>query len=120
MSSPHGTRCERRRLLRAGVQSGARREASLASVPGFAAAGPMREPTMEDKHAGFDAAGEYPLLRAIFSRRSRRISKGLKSVPAGSLSYTSEQEPQPLTELEEAVLLAVTGTTGVTMPDRPF
>ena len=27
---------------------------------------------------------------------------------------------QPLTELEEAVLIAVTGCTGLTMPDRPF
>ncbi len=28
--------------------------------------------------------------------------------------------PQPLSELEEAVLIAVTGCTGLTMPDRPF
>src|SRR3712207_8281018 len=27
---------------------------------------------------------------------------------------------EPLTDLEEAVLVAVTGCTGLTMPDRPF
>src|SRR4051812_2621679 len=61
----------------------------------------------------------YPLLSAIFNRRSRRISKGIRSVRAGSLSYQSNEEPQPLTPLEEAVLIAVTGVTGVTMPDMP-
>ena len=65
-------------------------------------------------------AAEYPLLQAIFQRRSRRIAKGIRSVPAGSLTYRSNQSPQPLTSLEEAVLIAVTGTTGITMPDRPF
>ncbi len=69
---------------------------------------------------GFDSLQQYPVLDAIFRRRSRRISKGMGSVPAGSLSYTSAAEPQPLTPLEEAILIAATGTTGVTMPDRPF
>ena len=27
---------------------------------------------------------------------------------------------RPLTELEEAILIAITGCTGLTMPDRPF
>lgn len=69
---------------------------------------------------GFQTALAYPLLSAIFNRRSRRISKGIKSVPAKSLTYTSTEQPQPLTPLEEAVLIAVTGATGLTMPDRPF
>jgi hypothetical protein len=69
---------------------------------------------------GFEAALQYPLFRALFERRSRRIPKGIKSVDAGSLTYTSDQEPQPLTPLEEAMLIAATGTTGITMPDRPF
>ena len=30
------------------------------------------------------------------------------------------KQPQPLTELEEALLIAATGATGITMPDRPF
>jgi len=69
---------------------------------------------------GFECALEYPLLRAMFNRRTRRVSKGVQSVPAGSLSYTSDEKPQPLTELEEALLIAATGATGITMPDRPF
>jgi hypothetical protein len=61
----------------------------------------------------------YPLLSAIFQRRSRRISKGIRAVNAGSLSYHSTEEPQPLSPLEEAMLIAVTGVTGITMPDMP-
>ncbi|HEY8411764.1 MAG TPA: hypothetical protein VIK76_10190 [Pyrinomonadaceae bacterium] len=62
----------------------------------------------------------YPLFSAFFNRRSRRVSKGIKSMQAGSLSYTSEQKPQPLDPLEEALLIAATGITGVTIPDMPF
>src|SRR5438874_13691583 len=69
---------------------------------------------------GLREALEYPLLQAVFQRRSRRISKGIQSIPAGSLSYTSNEVPQPLTPLEEALLIAFTGVTGVTMPDQPF
>jgi hypothetical protein len=74
---------------------------------------------MNDQHQGFQEALRYPLFNAIFKRRSRRISKGIASVPAGSLSYTSTQKPQPLMPLEEALLIAATGVTGVTMPDMP-
>jgi hypothetical protein len=63
---------------------------------------------------------QYPLFGAIFNRRSRRISKGIQSVRAGSNTYRSEQDPQPLSPLEEAVLIAATGATGYTLPDRPF
>lgn len=63
---------------------------------------------------------QYPLFEALFRRRSRRISKGISTVFAGSLTYTSTQKPQPLTPLEEAVLILATGVTGLTMPDQPF
>ena len=36
------------------------------------------------------------------------------------MSWTSTQPRAPLSELEEAVLIAITGCTGLTMPDRPF
>jgi len=36
------------------------------------------------------------------------------------MSYNSDGVRSPLTELEEAVLIATTGCTGLTMPDRPF
>ena len=36
------------------------------------------------------------------------------------MSWTSTEPRTPLTELEEAMLIALTGCTGLTMPDRPF
>jgi hypothetical protein len=78
------------------------------------------EIAMSDIPAGFDAMSKYPLFEALFKRRSRRISIGLQSVPAGSNSYQSNAKPQPLSELEEAILIAAVGMTGLTLPDRPF
>lgn len=70
--------------------------------------------------SGFEKAIEYPLFSAFLNRRTRRISKGIKNLPAKSLSYTSTEKPQPLTPLEEALLIAATGVTGLTMHDVPF
>jgi hypothetical protein len=70
-------------------------------------------------HPGLDALVGRPLLETIFRRRTHRISRG-SSVSAGSMSYGSAEQRTPLTELEEAVLIALTGCTGLTMPDRPF
>jgi hypothetical protein len=60
-----------------------------------------------------------PLMEALWQRRTHRVSAGT-SVPAGSMSYVSTEAREPLTELEEAILIGVTGCTGLTMPDRPF
>jgi len=75
---------------------------------------------MPGLHVGFDEMSRYPLFEAMFKRRSRRISLGVQSVPAGSNSYTSTAVPQPLSALEEAVLISAVGMTGLTLPDRPF
>jgi hypothetical protein len=69
--------------------------------------------------AGLDALAECPLLSSIWRRRTHRVSRG-SSLTAGSMSWTSAQERMPLTDLEEAVLISLTGCTGLTMPDRPF
>lgn len=61
----------------------------------------------------------YPLMSALFDRRTRRISRGT-SIMAGDLSYESPNDPAPLAALEEAVLIASTGLTGVTMHDGPL
>ncbi len=74
---------------------------------------------MGESNRGFQEALRYPFFSALFQRRSRRISKGIRSVPAGKLSYVSNQAPQPLSPLEEALLVAPTGITGMTMPDDP-
>jgi hypothetical protein len=61
----------------------------------------------------------YPLLEALFTRRSRRISRGA-SFQAGVLTFTSTQDAQPLSPLEEAVLIAATSRTGTIFVDSPF
>jgi hypothetical protein len=76
---------------------------------------------MSDSHPGLSEALHYPLFSAFFQRRSRRISKGVPAVPAGGgLDYVSKQAPQPLSPVEEALLIAATGLTGMTMPDLPL
>jgi hypothetical protein len=72
------------------------------------------------KSAGLDKLLGRPLLEAIWARRTHRVSRGVPLLAAGSMSYRSKETPAPLGELEEAVLIATTGRTGLTMPDRPF
>lgn len=55
---------------------------------------------------------DYPLIDAINGRRSRRFGLGME-IPSGPLAYESDSEPQPLSELEQAVLVAAgTGVSG--------
>ena len=79
----------------------------------------MTDPMTKLGHAGLDALTERPLLTSIWRRRTHRVSRG-SSIEAGSMSWTSSEPRAPLTELEEAVLISLTGCTGLTMPDRPF
>lgn len=74
----------------------------------------------ERNHEGLHEALRYPLFSALFQRRSRRVSKGLGTLHAGGLTFTGVQKAQPLDALEEALLIAATGTTGITIPDMPF
>ncbi len=65
---------------------------------------------------------EFPLVEALFGRRSRRFFRGAE-IPDGSLAYKSGHEPLPLDNLEKLlILLAVGGVTGwhhsVTRHDR--
>ncbi|WP_320773510.1 hypothetical protein [Streptomyces sp. CRN 30] len=70
-------------------------------------------------HPGLDDLMRRPLLETVWRRRTHRVARGAK-VLAGSMTYTSQHAAQPLSELEEAVLVALTGSSGLTMPDRPF
>jgi len=72
------------------------------------------------KATGLKDLLERPLVETIWHRRTHRVGVGVPLLEAGSMTYTSTQKPQPLSELEEAVLIALTGSTGLTMPDRPF
>ncbi|HVG23151.1 MAG TPA: hypothetical protein VND45_03265 [Thermoanaerobaculia bacterium] len=62
---------------------------------------------------------KYPFMSCLAERRTRRVPKGV-SLDAGPLSWTSKNEPEPLTKLEEAVLVASLGVTGVTTHDGPL
>ena len=72
------------------------------------------------QHAGLDDLLRRPLMDVLWRRRTHRVSRGVSLLKAGSMTYQSTQKPLPLSALEEAVLIAATGHTGLTMPDRPF
>jgi nitroreductase len=61
-----------------------------------------------------------PLFETLWRRRTHRVSRGVQEVMAGTMTYQSDQKPLPLDELEEAILIAATGRSGLTMPDRPL
>jgi hypothetical protein len=60
---------------------------------------------------------DYPLFEALYGRRSRRFGLGFE-IAEGPFRYKSEQPPVPLSELEEAVLVAAgIGVTGIPLWD---
>jgi hypothetical protein len=64
-----------------------------------------------------DKIGQYPLLRALLERRSRRFGLGMK-IPDGPLSFTSRHPNASLTEDEIATLVfAACGITGHALAD---
>lgn len=68
---------------------------------------------------GLEECFKYPLLEALFNRRSRRFGLGME-MAGEPLRYKSAVEPIPLSELEEAVLVwAATGLTGLCLGDLP-
>ncbi|MGI9540281.1 MAG: hypothetical protein ACR2N6_09040 [Miltoncostaeaceae bacterium] len=67
--------------------------------------------------AGLLDALEFPFYDAMASRRSRRVGLGM-STGGGVADYTSQYEPVPLSEVEEALLVsAATGVTGMALGD---
>lgn len=70
-------------------------------------------------HSGLRDLFSYPLIDAIRERRTRRVARGV-SIEAKELSYRSAAEPEPLSALEEAVLIASIGVTGAVMHDGPL
>src|SRR5258707_4582992 len=79
----------------------------------------MTDPMTKLGHPGIVAFPGRPLLTSIWRRRTHRVSRG-SSIEAGTMSWTSSEPRTPLTDLEEAVLISLTGCTGLTMPDRPL
>lgn len=61
---------------------------------------------------GFGDMLNFPLVRALLGRRSRRFFMGAE-IPDGVLAYKSRHDPVPLSELEKLlVILACGGNTG--------
>ena len=61
---------------------------------------------------GLVEAANFPLLEAIHGRRSRRFARGA-TIPKGPLAYKSRHKPEPLSQLEQMLLLTtVAGNTG--------
>jgi hypothetical protein len=57
-------------------------------------------------------AFEYPLMEALYKRRTRRFARGME-MKTGLLQYKSEKSLIPLSQLEEAILChAMGGVTG--------
>ena len=62
--------------------------------------------------AALQELAAFPLVDALYGRRSRRFALGVE-IPDGPLAYKSRHEPLPLTELERMLVLsAMGGTTG--------
>ena len=75
---------------------------------------------MSHPHASMHDLFSYPLMAALTERRTRRIPRGF-SVEAGPLTHTSQNEPSPLTPVEEAILITcITGIVGITTHDGPL
>jgi hypothetical protein len=76
-----------------------------------------------EKSKGVDPlarAEEYPLLRALIERRSRRFGHGME-LNGGPLAYRSSRPPKPLTLGEEAILsFAACGVTGYALAELPY
>ena len=69
------------------------------------------QPTTGETEALQELAS-FPLLEALYGRRSRRFALG-DEIPDGPLAYRSQHEPLPLTEPERMLVLsAMGGTTG--------
>ena len=71
-------------------------------------------------HPSLKELFSYPLMSALVERRTRRLARGT-SLSAGPLSHQSKNAPEPLSALEEAILITcITGITGVTTHDGPL
>ena len=70
------------------------------------------EPRTTEENEALRELAAFPLVEALYGRRSRRFALG-GEIPDGPLAYRSRHEPLPLTELERMLVLsAMGGTTG--------
>jgi cholesterol oxidase len=90
------------------------------SVPGSVPPADTTSAKSSSRNPALNALFNYPLMSAITDRRTRRVARGTSLLSAG-LSYTSPNPPQPLSPLEEAILVVTSGLVGQqTMHDGPL
>ena len=69
-------------------------------------------PSAAAQPQGLRELAAFPLVEALFGRRSRRFALG-DEIPDGPLAYRSRHQPLPLSDLERLLVLsAMGGTTG--------
>ena len=74
----------------------------------------------EQSHPGLQDLNSYSLVNALQQRRTRRIARGV-SLRSRGLTHESENSPEPLTPVEEAILIVTTGISGgAVMHDGPL
>ncbi|GGC65394.1 hypothetical protein [Chelatococcus reniformis] len=61
--------------------------------------------TPKDYARALQSLARFPLLDALYGRRSRRFGRGME-IPDGPLAYRSKEEPKALSEIERALLIA--------------
>ena len=72
----------------------------------------MKDPVPEGQDALLNEVWTFSLFEALFGRRARRFAYGME-IPHGPLAFKSNHAPLPLSELEQALLIAAgTGVTG--------
>jgi len=72
----------------------------------------MKDPVPEGQDALLNEVWTFSLFEALFGRRARRFAYGIE-IPHGPLAFKSNHAPLPLSELEQALLIAAaTGVTG--------
>jgi len=81
---------------------GARADAAAAATP-LPAASPAA--AAGDWNALLAEVNRFPLMGALFGRRSRRFGWGMR-IPHGPLAYESKLPPTPLDDFERSVLIA--------------
>jgi hypothetical protein len=73
---------------------------------------------MTSDHDLLQEVWEYPLFDALYGRRTRRFGLGF-DLADGPFKYKSAKEPVPLSELEEALLVAAgVGFSGIALWDQ--
>src|ERR687896_120638 len=95
-------------------------EVGTESIEGRFGEGSDMKPERMDGSGVDERLGRYPLLDALWDRRSRRFGMGM-NIENSPFAYESRHGSMPLTEAEEAALaVAACGVTGYALADLSY